>query len=179
MSENKNKPPWLDGIDGDALPPLIAGDSPVIRVVAGPGSGKTTGLKRRVQRLVQGEAVPPGTIFVGTFTRAIASELAGALGVSVTTDELGEGGPAAETIEVSTLHSHALRLIRSNPTARPGRALRFLLGFEREAMLYDIGERSSGLPTQRQRKRELSRASATWARGSDLKLAGFVGEIDR
>jgi superfamily I DNA/RNA helicase len=177
MSDNDT--PWLDGIDGDALPRLIIADSPVIRVVAGPGSGKTTGLKRRVQRLVQGEGVSPSKIFVGTFTRAIAAELAEAFGVSVTADELGEGVVAAEIVEVATLHSHALRLVRANPTSRPGRILRFLLGYERDAMLYDIGARLPTFPKQNQRKNELNRISAAWADGADLAIAGFVGEMDR
>ena len=39
-------------------------DAPVMRVVAGPGSGKTTGLRRRVQRLIEGAGVDPERIFV-------------------------------------------------------------------------------------------------------------------
>lgn len=44
--------PWLEGIVGDDARRLITSDAPLIRVVAGPGAGKTTCLKRRVQRLV-------------------------------------------------------------------------------------------------------------------------------
>jgi len=171
-------PAWLDGIQGDTLLPLIVSDSHVIRVVAGPGSGKTTGLKRRVQRLVQGEGVPPGKIFVGTFTRAIAGELGSALGVSVISDELGTN-ENNEHVQVSTLHSHALRLVRSHPAARPGRSLRFLLGYEKEVMLYDIGEVLPGFPKQRERQKQLKRVCAAWAEGTNLELAGFVGEMDR
>lgn len=116
--------PWLTGIFGEHLPRLIESDAKVIQAVAGPGSGKTTGLKRRVQRLVEGNGVDPNRIFVGTFTRAIARELA---------DELGE------IISVSTIHSLALRLLRENPAALGGLRLRFLLQYEEEAMLYDIG----------------------------------------
>jgi hypothetical protein len=61
MSESKKKPPWFDDIDGDALPRLIAGGSPVIRVVAGPGSGRRSsatvgdqGPKRRPGRNANG-----------------------------------------------------------------------------------------------------------------------------
>lgn len=172
------KPAWLDGIEGEALPPLITSDSLVVRVVAGPGSGKTTGLKRRVQRLIQGDRISPEKIFVGTFTRAVAKELAEALGVSVTTDELGEE-EANNNVRVSTLHSHALRLIRSYPTARPGRSLRFLLEYEKEVMLYDMGEELSDLPKQKDRKAKLERVSAAWAEGENLQIAGFVGEMDR
>ncbi len=83
---------WLQGIEGQALPKLIMSDSRVVRVVAGPGSGKTLGLKRRAQRLIQGDKVEADKIFVGTFTRAIASELANSLGVSTTTDGISEEG---------------------------------------------------------------------------------------
>ncbi len=54
---------WLQGIEGQALPKLIMSDSRVVRVVAGPGSGKT-----------------------------FASELANSLGVSTTTDGISEEG---------------------------------------------------------------------------------------
>ena len=178
METEGKKAPWLEGIEGESLPPLICGDDDVIRVVAGPGSGKTTGLKRRVQRLVRGEGVRAEKIFVGTFTRAIAGELAEAFGVSVTSDELGEE-ERKETVEVSTLHSHALRLVRKHATARPGRILRFLLGYESEAMLYDIGECVSGFPRQSDRRNELRRISAVWAEGTELELAGVRGEMDR
>lgn len=171
-------PAWLDGIEGDTLLPLIVGDSRVIRVVAGPGSGKTTGLKRRVQRLVQGDGVQPEKIFVGTFTRAIAGDLASALGVSVIADELEAEGNN-EHVHVSTLHSHALRLVRAHPTARPGRALRFLLEYEKEVMLYDVGEVLPDFPKQHEREKQLKRVCAEWAAGTNLELAGFVGEMDR
>ena len=117
--------PWYLGLEGERVQELIGSNAPVIAVIAGPGSGKTTGIKRRVQRLVDGDGVDPERIFVGTFTRAIARELQAALG---------------QQLRVSTLHSLALRLLRENPAARGGRELRFLLRFEEDAMLYDIGE---------------------------------------
>jgi len=38
-------PPWLDGIEGEDVRELILSDANVICVIAGPGSGKTTGIK--------------------------------------------------------------------------------------------------------------------------------------
>lgn len=169
-------PAWLKGIKGNALPPLITSDAKLIRVIAGPGSGKTLGLKRRVMRLIRGKRVSPKKIFVGTFTRAIAHELAEAVDVSVTSDELSD---EPVDVEVSTLHALALRLIRKYPTARPGRTPRFLLGVEKETMLYDIGEAIPRLRCQSDRKRELNRVCAAWAEGTDLDTAGFEGEMDR
>lgn len=169
-------PAWLEGISGDELPSLITSDAKLIRVIAGPGSGKTTGLKRRVMRLVQGKVISPEKIFAGTFTRAIARELAEELRMSVTSDELSE---KKVDVEISTLHALALRLVGKHPTARPGRKLRFLLGFEKDAMLYDIGEVMPAFQRQTDRKKELNRVCAAWAEGTNLEMAGFVGEMDR
>ena len=176
MGLEEEKPTWLEGILGDALPPLITGDARVIRVVAGPGSGKTLGLKRRVMRLIQDKGVRPEKIFVGTFTRAIAGELAAALEASATSDEVSE---ETVDVEVSTLHALALKLIRKHPTACPGRTLRFLLSFEKDTMLYDIGEALRQFPNQRDRKKELNRVCAAWAEGTNLGTARFLGEMDR
>ena len=69
MTECERLLPWLEGITGEFLPPLIESDDKVIRVVAGPGSGKTAGLKRRVQRLVEGEGVDASKDIRGHATR--------------------------------------------------------------------------------------------------------------
>ena len=115
---------WLIGIEGEEARELIESDAPVIRVIAGPGSGKTTCLKRRIQRLVQSDSVNPEQVFAGTFTRAIARELAEALG---------------EKVRVSTLHSLAYEMLRKYPAARQGMELRFLLKYEEDTLLYDVG----------------------------------------
>jgi DNA helicase II / ATP-dependent DNA helicase PcrA len=154
--------PWLDGIDGDYLPKLIESRATVIRGVAGPGSGKTTGLKRRIWRLVQGEGMSRSGIFVGTFTRAIATDLEEALG--------GD-------LEVRTLHSLAFRLLRDNRQALGDRRLRFLLEFEEEAMLYDVGLEVGG--QQRDRQRGLRRLQASWAERRTLPDAQFWGAVER
>ena len=67
--------PWLEGIDGSEARKLIESNSQVIRVIAGPGSGKTTCLQSRIQKLVMKDGIAPSRIYVGTFTRAIAKEL--------------------------------------------------------------------------------------------------------
>jgi DNA helicase II / ATP-dependent DNA helicase PcrA len=177
MSSGDSKPPWLNKIEGDALPVLICDDSSVIRVIAGPGSGKTTGLKRRVQRLIQGDAVSPDKIFIGTFTRAITKELSEALGVAIANDEAADDNKP-QSVRVSTLHSHALQLLRANPTSRPGRALRFLLEYEKLVMLYDLGEELTNTD-QNERQKELKRVCAAWAEGDNLATAAFVGEMQR
>lgn len=49
-------------------------DGPLL-VLAGPGSGKTTVVTRRVQYLVQDCGIPPASILVITFTKAAAGEM--------------------------------------------------------------------------------------------------------
>lgn len=168
--------PWLDQIDGDALPKFIESNAPLIRVISGPGSGKTTGIKRRVQRLIQKDGMPPNRIYVGTFARVIARELKEELGIGAGGDEL----PIIENeLQVSTLHSLAFRLLRKYPLACPGRRFRFLLKFEEQLLLYDLGEEFPDLRTQREREKKLRMIFAQWADGQDLHDDRFVGALDR
>ena len=64
---------WKDGLDPTSLRIATINASP-LRVLAGPGTGKTTTLIRRVARLLE-ENVPPNRILVSTFTRTAATDL--------------------------------------------------------------------------------------------------------
>ncbi len=68
---------WRAGLEGVPLRIAGANESP-LRVVAGPGTGKTFSLMRRVQRLLE-EGVEPDRILVVTFTRTAARDLWGNL----------------------------------------------------------------------------------------------------
>lgn len=168
MADSK---PWLDGIEGDHVRRLIESDAAAIQTVAGPGSGKTTGLKGRIRRLVEGDGVAPGKIFAGTFTRAIAADLLVALSEAI---------PAENTEKpvVSTLHSLALQMLRDTPTAAPGRTFRFLLEHEEEAMLYDVGVAVPELGDFKAREDELRRMEASWANATTLEDERFKGAVD-
>lgn len=155
---------WLRGIEGDAARDLIESKAPVIRVVAGPGSGKTTCLKRRTQRLVEGDDVDPESMFVGTFTRAIARELREALG---------------NNVKVSTLHSFALELLRRNPVACQGMGIRFLLNLEQDALLYDIEDAARAIGNIHARRRELRRLQASRSQRAKYENAKFAGAVRR
>lgn len=63
---------WQDSLEGSS--PRVAGveDTP-LRVVAGPDTGKTFSLMKRVQRLLE-ENVLPRRILVVTFTRTAAAD---------------------------------------------------------------------------------------------------------
>ena len=156
--------PWLEGIDGDAARELIESNEQVIRVIAGPGSGKTTCLKRRIQRLVQKNSVDPKTIFTGTFTRAIAKELQKTLGADV---------------HVSTLHSLAYDLLRKYPVACQGMQLRFLLKYEEDVMLYDLEQAAAPIGNIYRRREALHLLQASRAKRMEYGNAAFAGAVRR
>ena len=68
--------PWNDGVRGNQVLPLINRDAPT-RVEAGPGTGKTFGLIRRVERIVHpdGLGVAGRQVLVVAFNRVIANQL--------------------------------------------------------------------------------------------------------
>ena len=78
--------------------------SPQIRLVAGPGTGKSFSIGERVKWLID-NGVNPNTIFAVSFTRAAAEDLQeGILKYCAAI-------PAASAINVSTLHSLALSIL--------------------------------------------------------------------
>jgi len=77
------------------------------RLLAGPGTGKTLTLTRRVAYLVTERRIPPNQILAVTFTRAAAFELRNRIA-----DILGV--PQSELPRVSTLHAFALRQLLRN-----------------------------------------------------------------
>ena len=64
---------WNVGLQGQALN-IAKTDEKRLRVVAGPGTGKSFALKRRVARLLE-EGQDPTRIMVVTFTRNAADSL--------------------------------------------------------------------------------------------------------
>ena len=96
------EPPALrpDGLNQAQASAVYAGPGPVL-VLAGPGTGKTHTLIRRVERLLD-EGVPADALAVATFTRRAASELSERLAAL-----RGPGQPLPLT---DTLHALALAL---------------------------------------------------------------------
>jgi DNA helicase II / ATP-dependent DNA helicase PcrA len=67
--------PWDSNLDPSSVAYQIAADdSRYIRVLAGPGTGKSFALKRRVARLLESN-VPPARILPITFTKVAAEDL--------------------------------------------------------------------------------------------------------
>src|SRR5437762_788462 len=100
---------------------IAADQSRYIRVLAGPGTGKSFALKRRVARLLE-SSVPPTRILPVTFTKVAAEDLQRELA--------NMGVPGCEQIRGSTLHSLGMRILsRQNVLAVTGRIARPLNRF--------------------------------------------------
>jgi superfamily I DNA/RNA helicase len=119
---------WLEDVRGEQVLPLICEDARTLRVEAGPGTGKTFGLVRRVERILHpnGLAANGEGVIVVAFNRVIAKQLAVEIGARLKT--FGHDGDPA----IRTIHALCLEVI--------GEQLRILLPHEREAMIYDVLE---------------------------------------
>jgi len=120
---------WDEGLTGPTLDIARIETSP-LRVLAGPGTGKTFSMMRRVARLLQ-DGVEPNKILVCTFTRTAATDLKKSL------TALGTAG--AEDVSAYTIHSFSFSLLsRAAVMEITGRVPRPLLKFEERFMLEDL-----------------------------------------
>jgi DNA helicase-2/ATP-dependent DNA helicase PcrA len=153
---------WNDGLTGTALQIAATIETP-LRVMAGPGTGKSFAMKRRVARLLE-EDVNPRRILAVTFTRNAAASLVGDL------NALGVIG--CDRIRAGTLHAFCFGLLGQQEVfdflgrvARPmvtfGKS--GVLQFEGGVMLEDlISEGDFG--TKRDCTKRIRAFEAAWAR---------------
>lgn len=143
-------------------------DHPHIRVLAGPGTGKTTAMMGRVARLLN-QGIDPRAIFVVTFTRTAARDLISKLA------ELQLTG--AENINTSTLHSFCFSVLsREEILHLTGRVPRPLLKFEEKYLIYDLIGNFGGV---REREKRLRAFEAAWARLQSDEPGWAPTNVDR
>ena len=127
--------------------------NPRLRVVAGPGTGKSFAMKRRVARLLEsgGDAA---SILPVTFTRVAAEDLHREL--------VGMNVRGCNELEGRTLHSLAFKVLMSaHALAATGRTARPLNEFEVELLLADLSQTHGG---KRNVKKRIKAFEAAWAR---------------
>lgn len=107
----------------DSTKQFIESNSKWVRVLAGPGAGKTFSLKKRIERLVNTLGVKQEKILVLTFTSIAAQDLCKSVH-----EELG-----MHSLKVSTLHSLALEILE-----RWNEPVRILTNFEKDTALRDL-----------------------------------------
>ena len=101
-----------------------------LRVLAGPGTGKTHTLKLRVKHLLENE-VTPKSILVTTFTRTAAEELRKEL------EEMDVLG--ASDVDATTVHALCFSILnRKGVLENLRRVPRVLLEFEKRFLLEDL-----------------------------------------
>lgn len=145
--------PWSDGLVGRQKEIAEYQGSP-LHIIAGPGTGKTFGLMRRVARLLETGA-NPSRIFLVTFTRAAAKDLKKSL------KKLES--PGCTDVWSSTLHSHCFRILnREEVLQQTGRVPRTLLEFETRIMLKDLSLLTN--EGVRPLEKRLKAFEAAWAR---------------
>jgi superfamily I DNA/RNA helicase len=114
---------WNQDVLGTEVPLLINLDEDTIRCLAGPGSGKTFGLVRRVERILhpEGLAIDGDDVLVVAFNRVIARQLRDDIYARLKTFE-HEREPV-----IRTIHALCVEVI--------GEDLRMLLPHEVDAMI--------------------------------------------
>ncbi|OHB18733.1 MAG: hypothetical protein A2854_03595 [Parcubacteria group bacterium RIFCSPHIGHO2_01_FULL_56_18] len=155
---------WNDDLPvGSAAHQIAASTHNRIRVLAGPGTGKSFAMKRRVAGLLELEGIDPASVLAVTFTRVAAEDLQRELASLAV--------PGAASLKGRTLHSLAMSVLMRNHVLRVlGRTPRPLNEYELEPLLADL----SSIHGNKYERRRLMRAyGAAWAR-LQAQEPGFV-----
>ena len=145
---------WSDGLN-PATPTYTIASSPRrhVRVLAGPGTGKSFAMRRRVTRLLESGLLPHQILPV-TFTRVAAEDLHREL--------VGMNVPGCDELRGTTLHRLALQmLMRNHVLEATGRIPRPLNEFELEPMISDLAGKHGGKKRVKKKRLEYE---AAWAR---------------
>ncbi len=145
---------WDDGLEaGSPAYNLASSNENVIRSLAGPGSGKSFAIKRRIAKMIEG-GIPPEKILAITFTRTSAADLR----KEIASIEL-EG---IERVLARTVHSHAMSiLLQAAVQEITERSPRIILEHEISPAFRDI-ENPLDLDVN-QKKKMLKAFTAGWA----------------
>jgi superfamily I DNA/RNA helicase len=169
---------WDTNLEGEHLE-IAASTSPRIRVMAGPGTGKSFAMKRRIARLIEVDGVAPERILAVTFTRTAARDLEREL--------LNLGVPGCENISAGTVHSFCFRLLlRNDVFAFVERVPRGLItfnkkgvnGFEVEPLLADL-QPLGNFGARREMTRRIRAFEADWARLQHQQPGWAIDPIDQ
>lgn len=160
---------WDSDLDKSSAAYRFAADtSKIIRVVAGPGTGKSFGLNRRVARLLE-QGQNPRKILAVTFTRTAAQDLKNEI------QSIGING--AEKVVAKTLHSFCFGLLNKKEIIEnTGRFPRPMLEFEQKPMLYDL---NNSFGDVREKQNRLQAFEAAWARLQSEEPGFPLDETDK
>src|SRR5438309_431086 len=134
---------WNDNLEiGTPAYEIAASVHDRIRVLAGPGAGKSFAMKRRVARILEIDHIDPTRVLAVTFTRVAAEDLHREL--------ISLGVPGAGNLNGKTLHSLAISILtRAHVLTALGRIPRLLNKFEMEPLLADLDDVHGNKRTRR------------------------------
>ena len=121
-------PDLLDGLNPAQLEACTHHEGPLL-ILAGPGSGKTRVVTRRIAWLVTERGVRPDEVLAITFTNKAAREMRERV-----ERVIGDCVPAARGLWVSTFHSTCARVLR--------REVEILGTYTRDFTIYDTSDRN-------------------------------------
>ena len=116
----------VQGLNKAQQQAIVATEGPVL-VLAGPGSGKTRVLTRRVAYLIQEHGVPPWRVVAVTFTNKAAREMKTRLA-----DLLGDAD--LRRLTIGTFHAICVRLLRREAVS---------VGIGRNFVIYDDSDQQA------------------------------------
>jgi ATP-dependent DNA helicase UvrD/PcrA len=146
-------PIWDEGLSGIHRA-IAAEESSPIHILAGPGTGKTFAMMRRIARLIEEEGCSPKNILAVTFTRTAARDLK---------DQLAHLGiEGADEVRATTLHALCFSILSKQEVFDlTGRAARPILDFEMDLLIEDLADRFGG---KREVRKLIEAYEAAWAR---------------
>jgi superfamily I DNA/RNA helicase len=168
---------WDAGLFGVARNIAATDDTP-LRVMAGPGTGKSFALKRRVARLLE-QGISPNRILAVTFTRNAAASLIEDL------RDLNVAG--CEDIRVGTLHAYCYSVLMKQEVLEIlNRIPRPVLFFNRSGVMQFEGSplltdnlRETNFGNRREATRAVRAFEAAWARLQSDEPGWALGDDDQ
>jgi len=121
--------PLTDGMNRQQQRAITAGDGPVL-VLAGPGSGKTAVLTRRIAWLIREHRVPHHRVMAVTFTNKAAGEMRNRVEALL--------GEHLRGLQVSTFHSACARFLRREAESA---------GYRPDYVIYDSDDQAALVKT--------------------------------
>lgn len=124
---------YLEGLNPQQAKAVQSVQGPVL-VLAGPGSGKTRVLTRRIAYMIDEAGIAPWNIMAVTFTNKAAREMRGRVEL-IFEDKFGKAlpdqPPRLGGLTIGTFHSVCARVMRVESA---------LVGFTRDWVIYDTGD---------------------------------------
>lgn len=161
---------WGENLEGQARD-IVESESPRLCVQAGPGTGKSFCMTRRLLRMIQQRKVKPSQILAVTFTRTAANDLRRELEKTL--------GESQRGFRASTLHSLCFNIVEEERFLKVrDRKPRFLLtvtkqaclNFEAAPMLSDLKIENADYKGARAQSKKIKEYEAMWAKRQDDPL---------